>query len=56
MDTLVVVVLSVMVGEVVEVPRPEHDEVVEALLLDRLDHTLGVGVVFWLNLPETTVC
>lgn len=39
-----VVVDQVLPHEIIQVPPAEHDEVVEALLLQRLCHPLGVGV------------
>lgn len=39
-----VVVVDVLVQEMIQMPGPEHDEVIEALGLDALDEPLDVGV------------
>lgn len=44
---LAVVVGDVLGQQVVEVPRAEHDEVVEAFDLDALDEALDVGIEVW---------
>lgn len=39
-----VIVLQKLLAQVIEMPEPEHDKVIETFLLDRLDEPLGVDV------------
>ena len=44
MRSLRVVIVHELANQVVEVPLPEGDEVVQAFLLQRLNEALGIGI------------